>query len=39
MSAGSKWDQFGISSTLANELRRMEDGLTKAKPANSLHSI
>lgn len=23
--AGSKWDQFGISGTLANELRRMED--------------
>lgn len=23
--AGSKWDQFGISDTLANELRRMED--------------
>lgn len=23
--AGSKWDQFGIGGTLANELRRMED--------------
>ena len=23
--SGSKWDQFGISGTLANELRRMED--------------
>lgn len=25
MSAGSKWDQFGINDALANELRRMED--------------
>lgn len=25
MSAGSKWDQLGISGTLANELRRMQD--------------